>query len=461
MSCGPGADLRGVALRDDGEALCARGGLVAVGDGDGRVHTSRDGGASWESHPTGSGNAINALWLGAAGLVIAAGDGGLLAVSEDEGRTWKRPPLRSEQPLYGVWSDDHGAIWCIGSGPAFRSTDGGKSFAKVPVQAGDAPLEGPWVKVPVRGKFRGLWVAGPGRVVLVGDGGSIAQTHDGGQTWARSNEEGAGSLIAVWGSGERILVVGGGSAQIRSDDGGHRWIEVTGRPEGASVHGEGAKRAFAILDGVVCRLGADGLRWIELGAPREPRLRAVWAGPGQLAVAVGRGGTIVRTVDGGDAWEAVASGCARDLEAIWGRGDELFAVGGLGLSDVLRSRDGGATWEVLAEVSGGLRSIWGDEAGALWACGREGVLLRSTDGGETLAGRGVGHLGHPVRRARGRRRDVGAGREHPAAPGVVREHLLIPVRPEPLSRPALSPSRRISSLFLGARRGPRLLEPGA
>ncbi|WP_434049031.1 MULTISPECIES: WD40/YVTN/BNR-like repeat-containing protein [Sorangium] len=136
-----------------------------------------------------------------------------------------------------------------------------------------------------------------------------------------------------------------------------------------------------------------GLRWIELEAPREPRLRAVWAGPGQLAVAVGRGGTIVRTVDDGDAWEAVASGSARDLEAIWGRGDELFAVGGLGLSDVLRSRDGGATWEVLAEVSGGLRSIWGDEAGTLWACGREGVLLRSTDGGETWRGEASGTWG--------------------------------------------------------------------
>jgi hypothetical protein len=142
----------------------------------------------------------------------------------------------------------------VGDGPAARSLDGGKSFTKVPVQAGDAPLDGPWEKVPVRGKLRGLWVQGEGRVVLVGDGGAIARTHDGGQTWERSTVEDAGALISVWGGGETMLAVGEGISQIRSEDGGRRWAEVTGNPVGAAVHGQGATRAFAVLDGRVCRI---------------------------------------------------------------------------------------------------------------------------------------------------------------------------------------------------------------
>ncbi|WP_437969225.1 hypothetical protein WMF04_07985 [Sorangium sp. So ce260] len=203
----------------------------------------------------------------------------------------------------------------------------------------------------------------------------------------------AGSLIAVWGRGDEILAVGEGVAQIRSEDGGHRWIDVTGTPGGSSVHGQGAARAFAVLDGRVCRLSAEGYRWIALETPSEPRLGAVWAGPEQLAVAVGRGGAIARTVDDGATWQAADSGSTRDLSAIWGRGDELFAVGGTTVSDVLRSRDGGATWEALAQVSGSLRSVWGDEAGALWACGLHGALLRSTDGGRTWRGEASGTWG--------------------------------------------------------------------
>ncbi|WP_441288544.1 WD40/YVTN/BNR-like repeat-containing protein [Sorangium sp. KYC3313] len=374
-------------------ALCARGGLVIVGDGDGHAHASRDGGASWESHSTGTGRSIKALWLGAAGVVIASGESGILAVSEDEGRTWRRTALRSDQHRCAAWGDDQGAIWCVGDGPAARSLDGGKSFTKVPVQAGDAPLDGPWEKVPVRGKFRGLWVQAQGRVVLAGDGGTIARTHDGGQTWERSAVDDAGALISVWGSGETILAVGEGASQLRTEDGGRSWIEVAGKPGGASVHGQNETRVFAVIEGRVCRLAAGGSRWLELEVPRAPRLRAVWAGAEQRAVAVGSGGTIVHTIDDGATWEAAESGSSRDLSAIWGRGDELFVAGGLGVSDVLRSRDDGATWEVLAQVSGSLRSLWGDDAGTLWACGARGVLLRSIDGGHTWRGEASGSWG--------------------------------------------------------------------
>lgn len=48
---------------------------------------------------------------------------------------------------------------------------------------------------------------------------------------------------------------------------------------------------------------------------------------------------------------------------------------------------------MLAQVSGSLRSVWGDEAGTLWACGLHGALLRSMDGGRTWRGEASGTWG--------------------------------------------------------------------
>ena len=91
----------------------------------------------------------------------------------------------------------------------------------------------------------------------------------------------------------------------------------------------------------------------------------------------------MRTSDGGDHWEEVkteaaswslAAVCFRDLKNGW-------IVGFAG--QILRSRDGGATWTAVASpVKSWLTSITFDSAGRGWIAYDDGLLL-SRDGGET------------------------------------------------------------------------------
>jgi photosystem II stability/assembly factor-like uncharacterized protein len=103
-------------------------------------------------------------------------------------------------------------------------------------------------------------------------------------------------------------------------------------------------------------------------------------------VAVGPEGTILRSADGGEHWEAV-TGESADLYAVWGEGSQVVAVG---WQAILRSTDGGATWtRVESPTATGLYAVWG-EGSVVVAVGarvvpypQTAVILRSTDGGAT------------------------------------------------------------------------------
>jgi len=64
------------------------------------------------------------------------------------------------------------------------------------------------------------------------------------------------------------------------------------------------------------------------------------------------------------------------------RGDLVIAVGERG--HILRSTDASATWtQVLTPTRSFLTSVWITESGTIWAAGHDAVLLASTDGGLT------------------------------------------------------------------------------
>lgn len=117
------------------------------------------------------------------------------------------------------------------------------------------------------------------------------------------------------------------------------------------------------------------LRWDgHLWQPRLPiadrRLNALW-GSGDELWAVGQKGAIWHF--DGHAWEDVGSDDGHDLYALWGSSPrDLWAAGDAGT--ILHFR--GKEW--VAEDSGksaDLRALWGSGPGDVWAAGRAGTLL--------------------------------------------------------------------------------------
>ncbi|WP_326540911.1 YCF48-related protein [Pseudorhodoferax sp.] len=105
---------------------------------------------------------------------------------------------------------------------------------------------------------------------------------------------------------------------------------------------------------------------------------------GRQAWAVGQGGAIRRTADGGRSWQAQTSGSRNDLQSIHVARDGLrgWAVGDEGT--VLVTADGGNRWiPVSSGASAALWSIAFDDSGRRgWAVGDDGTVLHSNDGGQ-------------------------------------------------------------------------------
>ncbi|MBI2891192.1 MAG: hypothetical protein HYY13_10465 [Nitrospirae bacterium] len=106
---------------------------------------------------------------------------------------------------------------------------------------------------------------------------------------------------------------------------------------------------------------------------------------GSVGFAVGDGGLIMKTDDGGATWICLSSGVAENLSAIDFPLDTTtgFVVGGAGT--ILKTTDGGITWTKLTTPT---MAALGDvefpsDATTGFATGTSGVILKTSDGGAT------------------------------------------------------------------------------
>ncbi|MFQ5656703.1 MAG: WD40/YVTN/BNR-like repeat-containing protein [Candidatus Methylomirabilales bacterium] len=192
---------------------------------------------------------------------------------------------------------------------------------------------------------------------VVGDGGRILATIDGGHTWHRHTASHLELSGIAFVSNQQGWVVGDAGTILSTHDGGASW---TRHPPVTS--------AFLYR---VCFL-TPTVGWI-----------------------VGAGGTILVTRDGGRQWQAQKSAVGQALRDIaCFSPHECVVVGDEGT--VLTTQDGGATWTSQRRISiDGLVDVGDDNFtgvvitpdGTVWATagGRQGYVLRSDDRGKTWA----------------------------------------------------------------------------
>lgn len=136
--------------------------------------------------------------------------------------------------------------------------------------------------------------------------------------------------------------------------------------------------------GKILRSEDGGGGWSLQESPTDAHLQAIAAWDGLRAVVVGNDGLVLRTEDGGVHWEAVKVVEAEGLKLLRVRvapGGEAWAVGEFGL--VLRSLDYGRTWTQTAQVED---VAWNDVAvlgERVIVVGEFGWIRISTDRGGT------------------------------------------------------------------------------
>ncbi|MBZ5671253.1 MAG: T9SS type A sorting domain-containing protein [Acidobacteriia bacterium] len=133
---------------------------------------------------------------------------------------------------------------------------------------------------------------------------------------------------------------------------------------------------------------ALGAGWLTQPSPTLSNLHGISHSDARTWIAVGDGGTIVRSIDGGTVWSKITGPIADNLRGVSFRGPIGVAVGFSG--QVLRSTDAGSSWT--QETRPTTKNLYAVCVGDSFAVitGEEGTILISTDAGLTWSQRTAG-----------------------------------------------------------------------
>lgn len=234
-----------------------------------------------------------------------------------------------------------------------------------------------------------------GALLAVGREGIILRSDDGGKSWSPVPYENRDSsdLLHVLTARDGTLVALGGARPLLSTDGGKHWspaatsLESNAPPDPAAdaVAVAGSSMLMAAKGGAILR-SDNGASWSQvIGGTTTQSIFHIAVGANQVLVAVGSGGTIMRSADGGRSWTVVQNSGTRAWlwHVIAQAGGPWVAVGSEGT--VVLSYDGGVSWSAPKKsgTDNELRHIIaGTVPGTLIAVGTNDTIVRSSNGGE-------------------------------------------------------------------------------
>lgn len=315
------------------------------------------------------------------------GGAGAVASTQDGGRSWSAQPLAGARvDLHAVGALDVRNVFVAGGqGAAWSSQDGGQSWSALSLPWPQSKAAAP----PLRAV--GFLRAGePASGILLGG--------DRGALWRNEPQQPRFEEVALGGlTGVSRFAPGGQRFWMLDLDG----VLLAQGPEQApwSVRAVPGAMDFAALsfapeaavamttNGAWLRSRDQGRSWeLARRAPRKVVHDLCAVGPSSF-VAVGHGGKIYRSVDGGVDWAEIPALSSKTLTAVSCGAEEVLAVGFGGAA--WESRDGGATWEPWSQAPQGLErahltALAVGEGGAA-ALGGVGVLWTREAGGAWVA----------------------------------------------------------------------------
>jgi photosystem II stability/assembly factor-like uncharacterized protein len=292
-------------------AFLPSGKCYAVG-AEGALLTSSDGGESWQRREIAERGDLS--WSDLYSIRFASdgqtgwigGEGGLVLKTTDGGLNWNPQPSRTTENIFRIVVVDSQTAYAAGTnGLLMGTTDGGAHWQPQIFKGGFIFFDVAFVDA------HNGWA--------VGEFETIIHTFDGGKTWAaqmggKRADFKLPALFAVrFTDAQHGWVAGQGGTLLRTDNGGATWqpfvapsmspmysvTYVGGAPGSAPTELWGSGEGGALI-----RIALEGA-----GAPtvRTPTVfnLADLAFQGRNGVAVGLGGTIVHTADGGAHWQVV------------------------------------------------------------------------------------------------------------------------------------------------------------
>ena len=194
-------------------------------------------------------------------------------------------------------------------------------------------------KLALAEDLRGIACRGDTEAWVVGNAGVLIATDDGGDTWRAFDSGVKSTLRAVSLATDSHVFIAGDEGVLRfSRNRGADWTTVQAPPVSwtsiAARRSDGAAALLTTADGHIYHLDALGGLLSQVGAiPAGALHSVVMSRDGAVAVAVGDGGNLLVSTNGGIDWRTRASGTDQALRDVWliGGGASVMAVGDHGL----------------------------------------------------------------------------------------------------------------------------------
>jgi len=359
----------------------------ACGNGSVNYYTT-DGGLHWAAVSAPGGSTMGSIWFTNQQRGWSVNLEGQIFRSTDGGRTWALQATVNGTNLQMIQFFDLQEGWVIGGDTFYHTVNGGQSWTRALVPAGT------WAH---SARFFDRLNA-----VAVGEFGNIVRTVDGGQTWQTVQSQGTGQRLwdIEYATANTLFLAGDNGVISRSTDAGATWNSI--QSGGTAVtHGFDrldAQRAWAAQDGgEIVFTTNGGTQWVRAWVQGFDTLGKVmdiafadasigWAAGGNQGFSENRG-VLSRSTDGGRSWTPqleVTDFTFKGLETI--NTQTAFAVGAfdfVGGGLVLRTTNGGLSWQNVTPASDGFRDVFFINSSTGWVVGSS--IYKTTNGGLSWA----------------------------------------------------------------------------
>jgi photosystem II stability/assembly factor-like uncharacterized protein len=217
----------------------------------------------------------------------------------------------------------------------------------------------------------------------------MLRTTNGGNYWIPNNTYGLVPAdyyaVSLADSSHGMIICCG--AISKTNDGGITW----GHQEfpGLAFHSVSfidTNHATAVGDGgIILNTTDGGENWIEQQSNTTEDLQDVCFTDIYFGTAVGDHGTILVTTDEGNTWTQKPSGTSEDLHAVSFGNSRYGWIVISGSGNVLRTSDYGNSWTQLTIVTTELTDVCFTDSANGTVVGDAGTIQRTTDGGDTWA----------------------------------------------------------------------------
>ena len=239
--------------------------------------------------------------------------------------------------------------------------------------------------------------------LAVGDAGLVLESQDAGESWAKIEAFTESALLDVSCRNDVSLVVGQEGAIYRRAFTGLQAVDGLKAVEGfTSIASNTGERLLSVSDvsasglafavggfGTILRSTDSGLSWesVSMDWPAmtndffEPHLYDVHVSDSGIVTVVGEFELIIQSLDQGDTWQTVHLGEASLFGLSLHANGTGFAVGQDG--KIIKTANGGRAWEQVTTPSSGiLLNVWTSGSGDVLISGIRNTL-QSSDNGES------------------------------------------------------------------------------